>query len=144
MAAAELLCRIIGINPQSFSFEENIILEAELFAQVCEQLKEHYRHQQSHYFRLMKYTTEMENAVLDANFIRYAINDILLSEEYSIEGIAYHTQIPEEVICDVIAGVNRAPSLPLSRRVINLHRSVKPELYRKMMEKILIAYVKAE
>lgn len=144
MSATEFLCQIIGVNPAVFSMTENILLEAELFTRVCEQLKEVYREKYKNYFRVMKFTTEMENSMLDSNFIRYALNDILLTEDYSVAGIAYHTRIPEEVISDLVAGFNTTPSLPLSRQIINLHRSVKPALYKEMMEKILLAYVNSD
>lgn len=141
MTATESFCQFLGVNPQTFSLSENIILEAELFDRVCDYLKEVYREQYKDYFRLMKFTTKMENTMLDENYIRFAINDILATEEYSVQGIAYHTRIPEEVICDVISGVNTQPSLPLSRQIIHLHRSVKPDLYREIMKKMLLTYV---
>lgn len=137
----ELLCQMIGIDPLFFSPTENAILEAELFNRICEGLIEHYRAQYRNYFSLMKFTWKMETAMLDANFIRYAINDILMSGEYSIRGIARYAETPEEVVCDILAGLNVAPTLSFARRIINLHRLVRPELYQNIIEKMLLAYV---
>lgn len=141
MPATEPLCQIVGINTKNLSREENYIIEVELFVRVCEGLKEIIKSQNKDYFRLMKLDAEMENTMLDAILIRHVINDILLTEEYSMEGIACYTQTTEDVICDVIAGKNAAPSLPLSRKIIELHRSVRPNLYREVMKKITSEYL---
>jgi hypothetical protein len=141
MPATEPLCQIVGINANNLSREENYIIEVELFVRVCEEIKEIIKLKNKDYFRLMKLNTEMESAMLDAILIRHVINDILLTEEYSIEGIACYTQTPEEVISDVAAGKNPAPSLPLSRKIIELHRSVRPNLYREVMKKITSEYL---
>lgn len=137
MSSTQPLCHLVGINSQKLSRNENILLEAELFSRLCEELKNMFREQYQRYFDLLKFDREMENAMLEASFLRFLLNDILLTEEYSLAGIAYYTQIPEDVICDVIAGTNSAPSLPLSRKIIDLHRSVRPELYRELIKKIL-------
>jgi hypothetical protein len=136
MTATELLCQLVGINPRQLSREQNILLEAELFTRVCDELREIYRVNNKDFFRTMKFTTEKEDAMLEANLIQCVINDILISEEYSLEGIACYTQIPEDVIYDIAAGCNITPSLPLSRKIIELHRTVRPNLYREILQKI--------
>jgi len=141
MSSTQPLCHLVGINSQKLSKNENILLEAELFSRLCEELKNIFRQQYKRYFDLLKFDMEMENAMLEASFLRFLLNDILLTEEYSLEGIAYYTQIPEDVICDVMAGTNTAPSLPLSRKIIDLHRSVKPDLYRELIKNILEKYM---
>jgi hypothetical protein len=141
MPASEPLCQIVGINSNKLSREENYIIEVELFVRVCEEIKALFKSQHKDYFRLMKLTAEKESAMLDGILIRHVINDILLTEEYSMEGIACYTHTPEEVICDVAAGKNIAPSLPLSRKIIELHRSVRPNLYREVMKKITAEYL---
>ncbi len=141
MPAMEPLCQIAGINAHKLSREECFIIELELFVRICEELKELIKSQNKDYFRLMKFNAEKESSMLDSILIRHVVNDILTSEEYSLEGIACYTQTPEEVICDVAAGNNPAPSLPLSRKIIELHRSVRPNLYREVMKKITSEYL---
>ena len=80
----------------------------------------------------------MENIMLEANFIRCVINDILLTNEYTLQGIAYYTQTPEDVIYDIAVGNNQSPSFPLSRKIIEIHRTIKPDLYRNILKKIII------
>lgn len=136
MTAMEPLCQLIGISPEQLTPEENLILEAELFITVCEELKEliklHYRD----YFSLMKLSKEMENTMIENEFIRCVINDILITEEYSLPGIACYTDTPEDVIHEVVTGTNNNPSWTFSRKVIELHRSVRPEIYRTILKKI--------
>lgn len=137
MAAMELLCHILEFNPCKISKEENQFLEAVLFSFLCEELKEIFRINYKEYFRLMKFNSEMEDNMLEANFMRCVINDILSTDEYSIQGIANYTQLPEEVIYDIALGCNTSPSLPLSRKIIELHKTLRPNLYRDILKKVI-------
>ena len=136
MAASVLLSHLVGINTRDFTPLENIILEVELFMRMYEELKEIYKARNKDYLSLINVTTEKESDVLETKFINFLIKDILSTEEYSLEGIAYYTQIPEDVVCDVISGKNETPSLQLSQKIIDLHRSVRPELYQEVIKKI--------
>lgn len=136
MAAIELLCHLIRINTSKFLKEEIFIIEAEIFSRLCEAIKEFFRKKYKDYFHLIKLTTEKEDAMLDNMFIRLVIEDILSTKEYSIQGIAYYTGMPEDVIQDVINGCNTNPSARLLRRSIDLHRLVRRELYQSIMKKI--------
>jgi len=137
MSAAKLLCHFEGVNPSILSKEEILLLEAVLFLRICEELKEIYKIQHKDYFRIMKFNAEMENAMIETNYVRCIINDILSTEEYSLPGIAYYTHKPEDVIFEVATGKNTDPSSSLLRKIIELHRSVRPNLYREIMKKIL-------
>lgn len=136
MSAIQELCCLYGIDPKQLSKEENILLEANLFTRICEELKEIYRAQNRDFFRLIKYTKEMEDQMLEANFIRLVINDILASDEYTLDGIAYYSGSSEDVIHEVITGLNTSPSLLLARKIIELHRTIRPDLYRSILNKI--------
>ena len=140
MPAPELFCKIVGISGNNLSRDEIFIFEADIFTRICQELKELMKKDHRSYFYLMKFNEEMEDAMLETGLIRFVINDILLTGEYSLEGIAYYTQTPEDVICDVATGHNTAPSLPLSRRIIELHRSVRPQLYQEIVKKIISGY----
>src|SRR5579883_767084 len=111
MSAMEPLYRIVGIFSNNLTKQERSILEIEIFVRICEELKKIFKYKD--YFYLMKFNFEMENAMLDTNLLKYVINDILLTEEYSMEGLAYYTQTSVDVISDLIAGRNDTPSVYL-------------------------------
>lgn len=143
MAAMELFCHLVGINPSKLSREEVVLLEAELFIHVCFELKEFFRNQYKSYFRLMKFTIEKENAMLDANFLCLIIQDILSTEEYNLQGVAFYTDTPEDVVQEVFDGRNQSPSAAFLHRCMSLHRSVRRDLYRSIMKKIVAEYLVA-
>jgi len=136
MPATEPLCHLVGISPTKLTKEENIILEVELFTRICEELKEGFKAKYKDYFRIMKCSAEMENAMMEASFVRCVINDILSTEEYTLDGIACYTQTPEEVVYELAMGWNTSPSAVLLRKIVELHRSVRRDLYDAMMKKI--------
>jgi hypothetical protein len=141
MAAVQPLGQLVGLPTNKLTREENLIVEIELLTRIYEELREYIKIQQQDYFRLLKLNEEMESAMLDGNLIRHLINDILVTEEYSVEGIASYTGTSEDVIFDVVAGKNLAPSLPLSHKLISLHKSVRPRLYQDIMKKIATEYL---
>ena len=141
MATTGLLFCFLGINPKSLSKEEKQIVEADLLVTICTELKEIFREQYNDYFRLMKLEPEMEDNMLDMNYIRWAIKDILLSGEYTLSGIAYYTQTPEEVVYEIAIGSNLRPSAIFLQRVIAIHREVKRDLYILIRKKIAEQYL---
>jgi len=136
MSSTELLCHLAGINPSRFSKEEMFIIEAELFTRLYDKLKEIFKTQYKHYFKAIKLHTEMEDTIMEINFMRCVINDILSTDEYTLSGIAYYTQTPEEVVYDVATGRNTNPSSSFFRKIIELHRSVRRDLYAEIMKKV--------
>ena len=141
MSAMEPLYRLIEINTSMLTKEENILLEAELFTRICEELKEIFRKQHRDYFRLMKFTIEKENIVLEAKFVQLIIKDILSTDEYNLKGIAYYTDTHEDVVEEVVTGRNRNTSATFLRRLIELHRSVRRDLYDIIIKKITAQYL---
>jgi hypothetical protein len=121
MSAIEPLCHIVDINSSVFTKEENIFLEAELFICICEELKEIFIKQYKEYFRLIKFTFNKENTMLEIHFIRLIINDILSTQEYTLSGIARYTDTPEDVIEEFFIEYNANPSALFLRRLIELH-----------------------
>lgn len=132
----EPLYRLIDIYSYKLSKEEFVFLEAEFFSHICKELKKIFKKQHAEYFSLIKFTIEMEDIMLEENFIRLVINDILSTEEYTLEGIAHYMNIHEDVIHEVISGRNTNPSAILLRRTIDLHRSVRTNFYHELMKKI--------
>ena len=141
MPAMEPLCHLVGINSKRFSKEENSLLEAELFIRICDELKETFRQQYNNFFHLMKFTVTKENEMLEKNFIRLILNDILSTKEYTLQGIAKYTDIHEDIIQELASGLNTKPLATCLRKVIELHRSVRRELYQAIGKKIAAEYV---
>jgi hypothetical protein len=133
----ESLCGLIGEKAFKLSQAERVILEAELFLQVCLELREIFRNQHKEYFDLMKFTRVMEDEMLEANFTHLVIKDILQSEEYTVEGLALYTNFPEDVIHEVMCGLNKNPSALLLQKAINLHRLVRRDLYQSIINKVI-------
>ncbi len=136
MAATIPLFQLMGIDSSQLSKQELLILEAELFIRICEELKEVFKEQHRDYFRFMKLTTEMENSMLETSFVPSIIKDILSTQEYTLQGIAEYIDFHEDVVVDIIAGKNSCPSSLFLKRIIELHRSVRQELYQAIMKKI--------
>ncbi len=136
MPAIEPLCKLIGTNPSHFTKEENLLIEADLFVRICEEIKGIFREKYQNYFGLIRYGKEKENAMLDANFAKLIIQDILSTEEYNLHGIILYTNTCEDVIQDIIEGRNVNPSSNFLRRIIELHRMVRSDLYHAIFKKI--------
>ena len=141
MSAVEPLCRLLGVNIFTLTKEESTLLEAELFIRICDELKEKFREQLRNYFRLMKFTIKKENEMLEANFVRFIIKDIISTDEYDLLGVACYTDTHEDVIREVISGRNTNPSAKLLRKSISLHRSVRRDLYCAIMKKIFAEHL---
>ena len=137
MPAIPPLSYLIGINPQKLSKKENLFLEAALFISLCDFLKKQFREQYKTYFKLMNFTIEMEKAMLEAHFMQLIIRDILMTGDYNLQGIAYYTNIPEDVICEVAEGRNTNPSALFLQKVLFLHREVRRDLYQTLIKKII-------
>jgi hypothetical protein len=68
--------------------------------------------------------------------IRNLVNDLLSSNEYSIDGLATYTGYPEDVIYDIAAGMNNNPTLVSAIKIIELHIMCRQDLYIDIAKKI--------
>lgn len=134
---AKSFIHYFAINLRTLTKEQRILVNLELFKHVCEGLMEKIREQNRDYFELIKLKPEKEKNMIEANFIKHIINDILSTEEYTLSGIAYYTNTPEEILFDIVIGRNTNPSLSLSLKIIELHHSVRPSLYSDIVKKML-------
>ena len=128
---------LINIDTAECTKEECRLLEATIFDLLCAELQTYLVEGAKDYFRILKLPTNMERSIMESTFLKSVINDILASGEYSLSGIAYYTDTPSDVLDDIMIGNNERPSLLLSRKIIELHRSVRPSLYRLLLQKIL-------
>ncbi len=141
MSATEPFYRLIGITSSQLTKEERLLLEAEIFIRICGELKEIFRKHYRDYFCLMKFTIEMENNMLESQFARLIIQDILATGEYNLAGVAQYTNSYEEVVEEIMTGLNLTPSAIFMQKLIELHRSVRRELYTSIIKKVAENYL---
>lgn len=135
MARFEGVTHLLGIDLSRLSKEEKQLIEAEFLLFLCNELKSHFRSQFKDYFYLLRVSKELENSMLDADFVRLVIKDILQTDEYTLEGVARYTGIHEDVFYEVVSGLNVYPSAHMLQKTIELHRTVRPDLYRAIIKK---------
>jgi hypothetical protein len=139
MATMEYLCSLAGINPCRLSKEENLLLEAILTCTFCDELTQFYQKMMPTYF--IKKHQEKDDKMVHSNVINLILQDLLRSNDYTITGVATYSNVPEEVIYDIAIGNNNNPSLEVSRKIIELHRNARVDLYQKVMQKITAGYM---
>jgi len=137
MYSIPYLCNVITFDFRKLSAQEAYILEAGILLHICNELKTIFREKYRNYFQLINVTHEMEDVMLDENYIRLILQDILFTEEYNLSGIAYYTQTPEDVVYDIACGNNIRPSAVFLQKIIELHKLVRHELYETIFRKII-------
>ena len=136
MPAPAAFTEVIGVDAALFSKEENLFLEMALFYQVVSELKRLFHKQWKLYFHLVAIKPK-EETMQETHYLRCIINDIIRSETYTLSGIAVYTHEPFDSIYEVVSGENTSPSWRLWRKIVDLHRTVRPELYQGIMRKLL-------
>lgn len=121
----------------NLTYEEQYFLEIKLLSVIVDELLTFYKAKYAKYQDLYITNRFQEVEMYGANFMQEIINDILATEEYSLAGIANYTRIPEDVLCDVACGLNLNPTLEVSKRLFELHITVKKELYDRVVNKIM-------
>lgn len=140
MTAIQSWSFLMGLDSKLLTKKEKYLFEAETFFRILSEVKEIFREKYKSFFYLMKYTIEMENTMLETNYVSLIIEDILETEEYNLQGLAYYTDTPLEILQEVMAGINKYPSAMLLQRCLELHREVKRDVYRTVLRKIAIEY----
>lgn len=74
---------------------------------------------------------------MDSKIIQLLIKSIVETEEYTLEGIAYHTRIPFDVIYDAACGISNQFSITPWARVVDLYLKVKPDITQMLVKKLL-------
>ena len=139
MATVEYLCCMAGVDPKKLSKEENLLVEAALVSGLCDELVQIY--QVTLLANSKKCYEQKENEMTYGNIINLILQDLIKSNDYTIAGVAAYSNLPEEVIYDIAIGNNNNPSLDVSRKIIELHKSARFDLYQKVMQKITSSYV---
>lgn len=74
---------------------------------------------------------------MDSKIIQFLIQGIVETDEYTLEGIAFYTRIPFDVIYDAACGKSNQFSITPWARVADLYMQVKPEVAQFLIEKLL-------
>jgi len=140
VSKADLVCCLLGPTPTLYPSEKNL-LEIKLFFHICNELTKIFNSRYSEFQRLIKFSHYQEDSMCNIQVMQEIIKDILSTNEYSLTGIATHTQIPEEILTDLIIGINNNPTFESSKKIFELHISVRPKLYDEIMKKIAFEYL---
>ena len=77
---------------------------------------------------IKKNNFSMESYVMDSKILQLIIRGIVDTGEYSLEGIAFYTNIPFDVIYDAACGISYHLSVTAWAKVVDLYLQVKPEV----------------
>lgn len=127
MAATDLMASLFGLDCDKLSKNERTLIEIIMINYVYQELVT--------YFRAI-YDNQMEEFMLNGDVIRILVNDLVSSNEYSIQAIASYTGYPEDVIFDLAGGMNLNPTFALSTRIIELHALSRREFYNSLIKRI--------
>lgn len=134
----DLISYLLKLEDCKLSKIEKLLLEIKLLTEIFNELYEIFNNRYKAYQVLLK--SNKENNMFGINITQEMIKDILATEEYSLAGIATSTCIPEEVLYEVASGINNNPTLEVSRKLFELHMTVRRNLYDTIMQKILSSY----
>ena len=141
MAKTDLLYCLLRQHNWKLAPYEKTLLKINLITRIVRELDEIFKSQYRPYQQLFKSFTTYEENMQRTRVMQEVIKDILSTEEYSLAGISIHTHIPEEVLYDVVAGMNADPTLETSMKIFELHISVRRSLYDEIMKKIASEYM---
>ncbi|EKD54406.1 MAG: hypothetical protein ACD_60C00087G0018 [uncultured bacterium] len=79
----------------------------------------------------------MECYAMDSKIIQLLIQGIIETGEYTLEGIAFYTRIPFDVIYEAASGISHQFSITPWARVVNLYLQVKPEIEKVLIDRLL-------
>lgn len=106
-----------------------IVLLAYLHQIFCELFEYEMRESQDN---LSKECYKMDNKIM-----QLLIQGIIETGEYTLEGIAYHTNIPLDIIYDIACGINNQFSITPWIKIVNLYMQVKPNIAIALNDKLL-------
>lgn len=70
----------------------------------------------------------LECYAMDSKVMQFLIHSIVESGDYTLEGIAYQTHIPFDVIYDAACGMTNQFSITSWAKIVELYFEVKPEV----------------
>jgi hypothetical protein len=81
--------------------------------------------------------SSMECYTMDRKIIQLLISGIVESGEYTLEGIAYQTRLPFDIIFDAACGNSNQMSITPWARIVDLYIQVNPEISSVLFERLL-------
>lgn len=108
-----------------------------MFVRVLEEISEIFTNDYRAFQKLLKNEMNIEEKVMEVNFLRNLINDILSTDEYTLEGVANFIRMPIDIVLEIVSGINTNPSWMLVSRIIKLHSNVRRDVYRTIIKKIV-------
>lgn len=137
MSNRELLSYLFQDNFRKLSKAESILLEGIIFVRVVDAFLEIFESRYKAYQKLLKSEFIKEDEIMEVNFLRNLVNDILSTNEYTLEGIANVIRMPLDVVLEIVAGINTNPSLMLAARIMKLHSDVRRDFYEALIKKMV-------
>lgn len=90
-----------------------------------------------HKLQLNKKNSSLECYAMDSKILQLIIKGIIETGEYTLQGIAYHTRIPEDVIYDAASGISNQFSVTPWAKVVDLYLQVKPDTAQVLIARLL-------
>jgi len=137
MSNRDLLSCLFQDNFRKLSKAESILLEAVIFVRVVDVFLEIFENRYNAYQKLLKNELSKEDEIMEVNFLRNLVNDILSTNDYTLEGIANVIRMPLDVVLEIVTGINTNPSLMLAARIIKLHSDVRRDFYEALIRKMI-------
>src|SRR5579872_5601585 len=138
MSNRELLSYLFQDNFCKLSKAESLLLEGVMFVRVLDKLLEIFKNEYRSYQKLLKSeSNNKEDERMEVNFLRNLINDILSTNEYTLEGIANVIRMPIDAVLEIASGINTNPSLMLAAKIIKLHSDVRRDFYGILIRKVV-------
>lgn len=140
MSKPDLVFYLFKQDCKKLSQVEKLIFEIVLVIRIHKELSDIFAAKQEKFKKLTRKHLIKEEDMSEVKFVQEMVNDILSTNEYSLSGIANCTHIPEDVLTDLASGLNVNPTFELSRRIFELHATVRKDLYDAVMRKIISEY----
>lgn len=78
-----------------------------------------------------------EYYAMDSQIMQLIIQGIIETGEYTLEGIAFYTRIPFDIIYDAACGINNQFSITPWARVVDLYLQLKPDVAKILIDKLI-------
>jgi hypothetical protein len=135
MIPPNLLYQLMKTPSFRFPKKEKQLLESAFFITLSEGLKDFFMGQKPE--SVTNDNFNKEKMMFEDDFIILLIEDILATGEYNLEGIAYYTDTHIDVINEIILKQSINPSVKFIKKLMELHRSVRNELYDTIVKRFV-------
>lgn len=125
----DYLINLLGFKTKNTTKKEILILEIIIHFYIFQNLY--------NFFNEELKEIDMEGRMFDGEIIRRLANDLISSDDYSLAGLAKYTGYPEEVIYELIVGLNHNPTIGLANKIIELHVMSRREQYMAFLKEAI-------